>query len=61
MRNIRKYDTLTEYEADAAAIAAVSGSVVSAVTDTGIKYDGKNLMAPLSAAQQADIVVFDKD
>ena len=61
MRNIRKYDTLTEYEADAAAIAAVSGSVVSAVTDTGIKYDGKNLMAPLSAAQEADIVVFDKD
>ena len=41
MRNIRKYDTLTEYEADAAAIAAVSGSVVSAVIDTGIKYDGK--------------------
>ena len=61
MRNIRKYDTLTEYEADAAAIAAVSGSVVSAVIDTGIKYDGKNLMAPLSAAQEADIVVFDKD
>ena len=61
MRNIRKYDTLTEYEADAAAIAAVSGSVVSAVIDTGIKYDGKNLFAPLSAAQEADIVVFDKD
>ena len=61
MRNIRKYDTLAEYQADAAAIAAVSGSVVSAVTDTGIKYDGKNLMAPLSAAQEADIVAFDKD
>ena len=61
MRNIRKYDTLAEYQADAAAIAAVSGSVVSAVIDTGIKYDGKNLMAPLSAAQEADIVVFDKD
>ena len=61
MRNIRKYDTLTEYEADAAAIAAVSGSVVSAVTDAGIMYDGKNLFAPLSAAQEADIVVYDKD
>ena len=61
MRNIRKYDTLAEYQADAAAIAAVSGSVVSAVIDTGIKYDGKNLMAPLSAAQEADIVVFDKE
>ena len=61
MRNIRKYDTLAEYQEDAAAIAAVSGSVVSAVIDTGIKYDGKNLFAPLSAAQQADIVVFDKD
>jgi hypothetical protein len=61
MRNIRKYDTLTEYEADAAAIAAVSGFVVSVVTGTGIKYDGENLIAPLSAAQEADIVVFDKD
>ena len=61
MRNIRKYDTLAEYQADASAIAAVSGSVVSAVLDTGIKYDGKNLIAPLSAAQQADIAVFDKE
>lgn len=61
MRNIRKYDTLAEYQADAAAIDAVSGSVVSAVIDTGIKYDGENLFAPLSASQQADIVVFDKD
>lgn len=61
MRNIRKYDTLAEYQADAAAIAAVSGSVVSAVIDTGIKYDGENLIAPLSAAQEADVVVFDKD
>lgn len=61
MRNIRKYDTLAEYQADAAAIAAVSGSVVSAVIDTGIKYDGENLIAPLSAAQEADIVVFDKE
>jgi hypothetical protein len=61
MRNIRKYDTLAEYQADATAIENIAGSVVSAVIDTGIKYDGENLFAPLSAAQQADIVVFDKD
>jgi hypothetical protein len=61
MRNIRKYDTLAEYQADATAIENIAGSVVSAVVDTGIKYDGNNLFAPLSAAQQADIVVFDKD
>ena len=32
-----------------------------ALPDAGIMYDGKNLFAPLSAAQEADIVVYDKD
>ena len=59
MDNIRKYDTLAEYQADAAAIAALSGSVVSAIIGTGIKYDGKNVVLPLSAAQPDDIILFD--
>ena len=61
MDNIRIYNTLADYQSDAAAIAALSGSVVSAIIGTGIKYDGENVVVPLSAAQQADIVVFDKD
>jgi len=60
MDNIRLYNTLADYQSDAAAIAALSGSVVSAVVDgTGVKYDGKNVVVPLSAAQPDDIVLFD--
>jgi len=32
-----------------------------ALPDAGIMYDGENPFAPLSAAQEADIVVYDKD
>lgn len=60
MDNIRIYNTLADYQSDAAAIAALSGSVVSAIMDgTGIKYDGKNVVVPLSAAQPDDIILFD--
>ena len=59
MDNIRIYNTLADYQSDAAAIAALSGSVVSAIIGTGIKYDGKNVVVPLSAAQPDDIILFD--
>lgn len=60
MDNIRIYNTLADYQSDAAAIAAMSGSVVSAVIDgTGVKYNGKNVVVPLSAAQPDDIILFD--
>ncbi len=61
MDNIRLYNTKAAYDADAASRASTAGSVVSSVDDgTGAKYDGKNVIVPLKAAQVADVVVFDK-
>lgn len=61
MNNIRHYNDKAAYDAEASSRAGATGSVISNVVDgTGIKYDGKNVIAPLSSSQPGDIVVYDK-